>query len=84
MKVTINAEITKQAKMHDASEPFMLYETNLISGDGSPVLLTNRTMGKLWNPVDEPEEEESHDTAEEGVHIGSDECEFVSGCGEEA
>lgn len=83
MKVTINAEITKQALIHDASEPFILYETNLISGDGSPVFLTDKSMGKLWNPVDEPEEEESHDT-EESIHIGSDECEVVSGSGEEA
>lgn len=84
MKITINAEITKQAQMHDGSEPFMIYETNLISGDGSPVFLTNKSIGKLWNPVEEPEEEESHDTAEESIHIRSDECEVVSGSGEEA
>lgn len=67
MKVTINAEITKQVAMHDASEPYMLYETNVIGADGSPVLITSRTMGKLWNPVEEPEAEPTEESKVETI-----------------
>ncbi len=67
MKVTINAEITKQVAMHDASEPYMLYETNVIGADGSPVLITSRTMGKLWNPIEEPEAETTEETKVETI-----------------
>ncbi len=81
MKVTINAEITKQVAMHDASEPYMLFETNVIGADGSPVLLTSRSMGRLWNPVEEVTDD---DESAESVHIGPDESEVVSGGGEEA
>lgn len=58
MKIIINAEIVREAHMHDGSEPYTLYETNLKGSDGSPVLLTNRTLGKLWHAVEEEEQEQ--------------------------
>lgn len=58
MKIVINAEIVREANMHDGSEPYTLYETNLMGADGSPVLLTDRTLGKLWNVVDDEEKQE--------------------------
>ena len=85
MTVTIKAEITKQVAMHDASEPYMLYETNLIGADGSPVLLTSRSMGRLWfKELGNPAKEVNVDESAESVHIGPDESEVVSGGGEEA
>ena len=67
MKITINAEIVREAHMHDGSEPYTLYETNLKGSDGSPVLLTDRTLGKLWNAVEEEQEPEEPEKVEDGV-----------------